>query len=73
MRFDYNPRHPNYIPPKSNYSCAICKEGILNGEEYIVNDNDDYVHWECIGYGRDLARFLGFEVREMEDADTKDE
>ena len=58
---------PNYIPPKTNHYCSICNEGIFNGEEYIVNDNDDYAHWECLDYAKDLAKFLGYEIKEMED------
>lgn len=60
---------PNYSPTTSNYYCSICGEGILNGEEYIVNDNGDYAHWECVDYPRDLIKFLGYDVKEMEDDD----
>ena len=56
----------NYIPIDEDY-CSICKEGILNGEEYIVNDDNDYAHWECVDYAKDLAKFLGYEIKEMED------
>lgn len=58
-------RCPNYIPQKTRYNCAICNEGIQNGEEYIVNDNDDYAHFECVDYARDLARFLNYDIKEM--------
>lgn len=58
-------RCPNYIPPKTRYNCAICNEGIQNGEEYIVNDNDDYAHFECVDYARDLVRFLDYDIKEM--------
>ena len=60
-------RCPNYIPPKTRYNCAICNEGIQNGEEYIVNDNDDYAHFECVDYARDLVRFLDYDIKEMND------
>ena len=60
-------RCPNYISPKANHYCSICNEGIYGGEEYIVNDNDDYAHWECVDYARDLAKFLGYDVKKMED------
>ena len=56
---------PNYVPPKTKYQCDICNEGIQNGEEYIKNDYGEYAHWECIDYGRDLAKWLGYEVKEM--------
>lgn len=32
-----------------------------------MNDNGDYAHWECVDYGRDLANFLGYEIKEMDD------
>ena len=58
-------RCPNYIVPKTSHYCSICGEGILNGEEYIENDDCEYAHWECVDYGRDLAKFLGYEIKEM--------
>ena len=58
---------PNYLPPKTNHYCSICGEGIYNGEEYIENDSGEYAHWECVDYGRDLAKWLGYEIKEMED------
>ena len=66
-RYNWHPRHPDYKPPKTNHYCSICNEGIQNGEEYIVNDNDEYAHWECVDYAKDLAKFLGYEIKEMED------
>lgn len=61
------PGCPNYEPKHSNHFCKICDDNILIGEEYIVNDNDDYAHWECVDYAKDLAKFLGYEIKEMED------
>lgn len=66
-RYSWHSRHPNYISPKTKYNCSICDEGIQNGEEYIQNDNKDYAHFECVDYARDLAKFLGYNVKEMED------
>ena len=60
-------RCPNYMPPKSTYYCSICKDPIENGEEYIENDIGEYSHWDCVDYGRDLARFLGYEIKTMEE------
>lgn len=45
--------------------CSICNEGIYDGEEYIVNGDYEYAHWECVNYARDLAKFLGYEIKEM--------
>ena len=62
---------PNYIQPKSTHYCSVCDEGILNGEEYIVNDDGEYAHLDCIDYARDLVKFLGYEIKEMEEIDDK--
>ena len=56
----------NYISPSANHYCSICDEGIYDGEEYIVNDNRDYAHWECVSYGRDLVKWLGYEIKVMD-------
>ena len=60
-------RCPNYTPKKANHYCSICSNGILDGEEYIENDDGEYAHWECVDYTRDLVKFLGYEIKEMED------
>ena len=67
--FGHDPRCPYAPMPKFNHYCSLCKEGIFNGEEYIVNDDDKYAHWECVDCARDLVKFLGYEVKEMEDGD----
>lgn len=63
--------HPSFCPnaeeQNSNYNCSECGENIFIGEEYIVNDNGDYAHWECVANARDLVRFLGYDVKEMEE------
>ena len=60
-------RCPLYIKPRAHYYCSICGDGIYNGDEYIVNDDYEYVHWECVDYARDLAKFLGYEIKELDD------
>ena len=67
----HHPRCPFYEPPKAFHSCSICNEGILNGEEYIVNDDNEYAHWDCVDYGRDLVKWLGYEIKEMEEMDDE--
>ena len=61
-----HPRCPNYVPAKPLHYCSICNQEIQIGEEYIVNDNGQYSHWNCVDYGRDLAKFLGYDIRIME-------
>ena len=65
--YEHDPRCPLYKDKKSYHYCSICGEGILEGEEYIENDCGEYAHWECVDYGRDLARFLGYEIKTMEE------
>ena len=37
----HHPRCPLYEEKKPVHYCSICKEGIYNGEEYIVNDDKE--------------------------------
>lgn len=57
---------PNYIPPKSQHYCNVCDEPILNGEEYIVNDYGEHMHYDCIQGTRGLLSWLGYDVKYME-------
>lgn len=63
---EHHPQCPSFRPVKSKYKCIKCGDNILIGEEYIVNDNGDYAHYECVDYAKDMAKFLGFQVKEME-------
>ena len=67
----HHPRCPFYEPPKASHYCSICDEGIYDGEEYIENDDGEYAHWDCVDYGRDLAEWLGYEIKEMEEIDDE--
>ena len=67
----HHPRCPLYEPSKSSHYCSICQEGIYDGEEYIENLDGEYAHWDCVDYGRDLVRFLGYEIKEMEEIDDE--
>lgn len=62
-------RCPNYIPKKAKHYCSICEEGILDGEEYIENDNGEYRHYDCFGGMRDLMEWLGYSIKTMSDWD----
>lgn len=61
----HHPRCPIAPEPKLHETCVICEDGICDGEEYIENDNGEFAHWECVNYARDLAKFLGYEPKEM--------
>lgn len=58
-------RCPKYIYPPASHRCEICDEGIYEYEEYIVNDNDEYIHYDCIQNDRELIDWLGYEIRTM--------
>ena len=55
---------PNVDEPKYNHYCSICGYGIEEGEEYIVNDDDKYIHFDCPTM-RGLVEFLGHKVQIM--------
>ena len=67
----HNQRCPLYEPLKATHYCSICQEGIYNGEEYIENDDGEYAHFECVSYGKDMAEFLGYEIKEMNEENEK--
>lgn len=58
---------PNYIPAKTNYYCSICGEEICEGEEYIVNADNEYRHYDCFYGLKELLSWLGYEVKIMEE------
>lgn len=60
---------PNYILPKCKHYCSICGDGIYNGDEYIKNDNEEYIHWDCWQSCRDLVKWLGYEIKTMDEND----
>lgn len=62
-------RCPNYTPKKAKHYCSICEEGILDGEEYIENDNGEYRHYDCFSGMKDLLEWLGYSIKTMSDCD----
>lgn len=53
---------------KFSYYCSICKEEIIDGEDYIRNDLDDCAHYDCVtnmNY-RDMLKWADCEIRTME-------
>ena len=66
------PRCPNYEPPKVSHYCSICDEGIYSGEEYIENQDGEYIHYECVQGIRQLLEWFGYEIKTMENFDELD-
>lgn len=62
-----HPRCPNYTSPRASHYCSYCDEAILDGEEYVENENGDIRHFECFDSLRDLLRWLGYDIKTMED------
>lgn len=63
----HDPRCPNYIPEKALHYCSICGDGIYDGEKYIENDNNEYRHFDCFLGLSELMKWLGYEIKTMED------
>lgn len=59
------PGCPLFEPPKAKHNCKICNEGILNGEEYIENEDGDYAHYDCVDGSREMAKFLDVKIEVM--------
>lgn len=72
MQNDCNCHCPNYLPPKAIHYCSACGEGIYEGEEYIENQDSEYRHYDCFYGVRDLLKWLGCEVKTMEDTYERD-
>lgn len=53
---------PNYIPPKTDFHCSICGEGIYIGDEYVENDYGAYAHFDCFTDTKQLINWLGYRV-----------
>lgn len=62
---------PEYEPAQSSYVCCECNERINIGDEYIKNDNNEYMHYDCIPEDRQFVEWLGYEIKEMEERDDK--
>ena len=52
--YEHDPRCPLYKDKKSSHYCSVCGDGILEGEEYIVNEDGEYRHLDC------FLRYEGF-------------
>lgn len=48
MNGECKSRCPDCVPPKPSHYCPICNNGIYNGEQYIVNVNGEYAHYNCL-------------------------
>lgn len=55
------------MTPKVKHYCSICGDGIHNEEEYIENDDGEYIHYDCIQGTRQLLNWLGYDIKTMED------
>lgn len=63
---------PNFVPPKTNFNCCYCKEGIYDGEEFLCNCEGQYIHRDCISGIDFVINWLGYEVKEMENSNCFD-
>lgn len=63
---------PNYITPHSNYKCCYCEENIIDGEEYVRNYDNEYIHRDCIPCTEFIIDWLGYRVNKMENCNEGD-
>ena len=59
-------RCPNYTEHISRYRCTYCNDLIRAGEEYVRNDNGEYIHKECIFDVDSIVKWLGYKIERME-------
>lgn len=57
---------PNADEPKSDYQCSFCEEGIYEGEEYVINQDGDYAHLDCVDATREVISWFGSEIKTIE-------
>lgn len=65
----HHPMSPYYQAPKTTHYCSICGNGIYEGEEYLINDDGLYRHYECFISIRELLKWLGHEIHIMDNND----
>ncbi len=70
LKTECPPVCPNYILPKVNHYCSYCGDGIMEGEKYIVNEDNEYRHSDCYCNIEELLGWLGYEIKIMEDCIT---
>ena len=63
-----HPRCPNADEPIFKHYCSSCREGIYEGEEYIENDDGEYIHYDC-PTTRELVDFLVYKIQTMRGED----
>jgi hypothetical protein len=58
---------PNYAPPKADYYCPICKEGIYGGDAYVENIYGEYIHRDCLNCNDSTLEYLKIKTHIMEE------
>lgn len=67
LQIPHHPRCPLAAEPQPYCYCSICGHGIYDGEEYVRNDDGEFVHLDCLTV-REMVEFLGHKV-EIVDSD----
>lgn len=63
----HHSRCPYYKETRASCYCSVCGQGICNDEEYVRNDNGEYVHYDCIQGIRWLLDWLDRDVEIMDE------
>lgn len=70
-RLDHSPGCPKYESPPAIHICEYCNEGIQQGDYYLSNNDNKYIHKDCAYFaGLDwVIQWLGFNYEQMEECD----
>ena len=63
---------PHNDPTKPDHYSYNCEQRIYPGEEYVVNDSNEYAHLECVDGGYEMATFLGYNIKIDEEDNCED-
>ena len=57
----------NIPPRKLPCRCSFCNGEIIEGDEYLQNQDDECIHYDCTYYMTllDVLKWLGVEIKEV--------
>lgn len=60
-------RCPNYIPKRTEHICCYCNDYIYIGDEFVMNENGEYIHRDCIPSIGWLITWVDLKAKVMEE------
>ena len=61
-----DPSDPYFIKDKTGYICCECKEYIQYGDDYVENENGEYIYANCIPSNNWIIGWLGYKIKKLE-------